>query len=83
MNMMNEMNLNEYKALYDAVVRMSIDADGFGLFDEISEEDIEKVKWIACIIECIDDVPLRRVKHIFQHKNIEFDSWDFLEENDR
>ena len=63
--MMNEMNLNEYKALYDEVVRMSIDADGFGLFDEINEEDIEKAKWIACIIECMNDVPLRRVKHIF------------------
>ena len=81
MNMMNEMNLNEYKALYDEVVRMSIDADGFGLFDEINEEDIEKAKWIACIIECMNDVPLRRVKHIFQHKNIEFDVEEFYEEN--
>ena len=46
------------------------------------KEDIEKAKWIKCIIECMNDVPLRRVKHIFEQKNIEFDSDDFLEEND-
>ena len=76
------MKISEYKKLYEEVVDMSMDAEEFGLFHEISKEDIEKAKWIKCIIECMNDVPLRRVKHIFEQKNIEFDSDDFLEEND-
>ena len=80
--MTNEMKVNDYKVLYDAVVNMSMDADGFGLFDTITEEDIEKAKWIACIIDCLNDVPSRRSKLIFREKAIDFDVIDFLEEND-
>ena len=80
--MMNDMTVNDYKALYDAVVNMSMDAEGFGLFDKITEEDVEKAKWIACIIDCINDVPSSRTKHIFREKAIDFDVIDFLDEND-
>ena len=37
-----EMNIEGYKAIYDAIVSLSVDADGYGLFDAITEEDVEK-----------------------------------------
>ena len=76
-----EMKVESYKAIYKAVVSMSIDADGYGLFDSISDEDLEKCKWIAAINEVLEDVPMRRVKHIFNYRNVVFNSDDFLEEN--
>ena len=76
-----EMKVESYKAIYEAVVSMSIDADGYGLFDSISDEDLEKCKWIAAINEVLEDVPMRRVKHIFNYRNVVFNSDDFLEEN--
>ena len=75
------MSVNDYKELFEEVVKMTNDADGFGLFDQISEEDVEKAKWIAFIIDCLNDVPLTRVEHIFEQKNIEFDVEEFYEEN--
>ncbi len=78
---MKRMTVNDYKELYMAVERMSLDVDSFGLFDQISEEDIEKAKWIACIIECLNDCPLTRMEHVFEQKNIEFDVEEFYEEN--
>ena len=36
------MKISEYKKLYEEVVDMSMDAEEFGLFHEISKEDIEK-----------------------------------------
>ena len=76
-----ELKVESYKAIYEAVVSMSIDADGYGLFDSISDEDLEKCKWIAAINEVLEDVPMRRVKHIFNYRNVVFNSDDFLEEN--
>lgn len=76
----DDMTLDDYKAIYEAIVSLSCDADGYGLYDHITEEDIEKCKWIASICEVLDDVPVRRVKHIFEHKKIRFDCDSFLEE---
>ena len=69
----DDMTLDDYKAIYDAIVSLSCDADGYGLYDDITNEDVEKCKWIAAICEVLDDVPVRRVKHIFEHKNVDFD----------
>ena len=76
----DEMTLDDYKAVYEAIVSLSCDAEGFGLYDSITQEDIEKCKWIAAICEVLADVPTRRVKHIFEHKKIRFDCDCFLEE---
>ena len=76
----DDMTLDDYKAIYEAIVSLSCDADGYGLYDNITEEDIEKCKWIASICEVLDDVPVRRVKHIFEHKNVDFDYQQFLED---
>ena len=74
----DEMSLKDYEAIYDAIVSLSCDAEGYGLFSRITDEDVEKCKWIAAILEVLDDVPRRRVEHIFTYKNIVFDSLEFI-----
>lgn len=75
----DEITVEDYMSVYDAIIALSIDADGFGLFDEITEEDVEKCKWFAAIMDTMDDVPARRVKHIFSQKKIEYDSSEMIE----
>ena len=86
--MINEMNaatdnmtVAEYKEIYEAIVSLSVDADGYGLFESISEEDVEKCKWIAAIYEVLNDVPRSRMEHIFQQRKVDFDYMNFIEEN--
>ena len=74
------MRLANYEVAYKTLHPMVPDADNFGLFEHIRETDVEKCKWIAAICEVLDDVPVRRVKHIFEHKNVDFDYQQFLED---
>lgn len=69
-----------YKEIYDLMLSLADDAEGYGLFEDITDEDVEKCKWIAAIIEVLDDVPARRMKHIFNYRRIEFDSEEFHDE---
>lgn len=62
--------IEEYKKLYLDIVSMSVDCDSFGLFEDITEEDVEKCKYIAAILDCLSDVPIGRVEHIFKQKGI-------------
>ena len=71
------LSIEAYKSVYDAIVALSVDADGYGLFESISDEDVEKCKWIAAIMEELDDVPRRRMEHIFNHKRIDFNYMEF------
>lgn len=71
-----------YKAVYENIVSLSVDADSFGLFKNITDEDVEKCMWFAAIMEVLDDVPRRRVEHTFKQKKIEFDYCDFIEEQE-
>ena len=41
------MTVADYKKIHDMIIALSIDADGYGLFDRISDEDVEKCKWIS------------------------------------
>jgi len=75
-----ELSIEGYKAIYDAIVTLSVDADSYGLFDDISDEDVEKCRWIAAIYEVLDDVPKRRMEHIFRHRKVEFNYSEFLDE---
>lgn len=68
-----------YEAIYDAVLALANDADGFGLFDAITPEDVQKCKWIAAILEVLNDVPQRRMEHSFKYKKISFDYLEFIE----
>ena len=76
------MTIADYKAIYEAIVSLSVDADGYGLFESISNEDVEKCKWIAAICEVLDDVPRSRMEHIFKYRKVDFDYIDFIEENE-
>lgn len=73
-------SIQEYKKALEQIIDLSVDADSFGLFDDITEEDIEKAKFFAAIINVLSDVPARRVNHIFSHKKIEFNTCDFYDE---
>mgnify|MGYP002518780278 CR=1 FL=1 len=64
--------------LYEKVLELSFDADGFGLFKNISDEDAEKALWIAAILEVLNDVPVRRMNHIFHQRNMKYDWEQFL-----
>ena len=77
--MKKKLKVIDYKKIYEEVLALADDADGYGLFENITEEDVEKCKWIAAILEVLDDVPRHRVEHIFQHRNIEFDYVEFIE----
>lgn len=76
------MTIADYKEIYEAIVSLSVDADGYGLFESISNEDIEKCKWIAAICEVLDDVPRSRMEHIFKYRKVDFDYIDFIEESE-
>ena len=76
------MTIADYKAIYEAIVSLSVDADGYGLFESISNENVEKCKWIAAICEVLDDVPRSRMEHIFKYRKVDFDYIDFIEENE-
>lgn len=76
------MTIADYKAIYEAIVSLSVDADGYGLFESISNEEVEKCKWIAAVCEVLDDVPRSRMEHIFKYRKVDFDYIDFIEENE-
>lgn len=63
-------SIEDYKRVYDEVVALSIDADAFGLFDRISDDDVERAKWFYMIMEVLNDVPLGRVEHVFEQKGL-------------
>ncbi len=75
------LTLEGYKVIFEAIVSLSCDADGFGLYDTITEEDVEKCKWIAAMYAVMDDVPKRRMQHIMDYKKVQYDPEQFLEEN--
>ena len=68
-----EMSIDEYLDLYRKLITLSMDADGFGLFETITERDIVKAKIIRAIIDVLDDVPHRRMKHIMSYKKLDYD----------
>ncbi len=74
-----KMTLDEYKLLYKMVLKLSFDAENFGLFEMIIDRDIEKAKYIRAIIDVMNDVPRGRMLHIMDYKDVEYDSSEILE----
>lgn len=68
-----DMSVEEYLDVYRKVLTLSMDADGFGLFEMITERDIKKAKIIRAIMDVLDDVPRRRMKHIMEYKQVDYD----------
>ena len=73
------MTLDEYKALYKMVLKLSFDAENFGLFEMIIDRDIEKAKYIRAIMEVLSDVPRGRMEHIMDYKDVDYDYFEILE----
>lgn len=80
--MNRQIKIEEYKRIYEEIVKLSMDADSFGLFANISDRDVEKCKWFAAMLEVLQDVPQGRVKHIFTQKKVCFEYIAFLDENE-
>lgn len=72
------MTLDEYKLLYKMALKLSFDAENFGLFEMIIDRDIEKAKYIRAIIDVMNDVPRGRMLHIMDYKDVEYDSGEIL-----
>ena len=72
------MTLDEYKLLYKMALKLSFDAENFGLFEMIIDRDIEKAKYIRAIIDVMNDVPHGRMMHIMDYKGVEYDSGEIL-----
>lgn len=78
---MNEnMDVSTYREVYEKILDLTMDAESFNLFEAITEEEVEKAKWFAAMLETLADVPLRRVQHIFKQKKIKFDCVEFLKQ---
>lgn len=61
----DNMSLQDYKNLYDAIVKMSFDIEGQDYSDR---ENIAKLTYVASIIGCINDVPKRYVEGYLESK---------------
>ena len=72
-----QMGLISYEMAYDAMYHMVPDADGFGLFEDIREKDVEKCMWIAAIYEVVAEVVAKYVNPIFSELNIQYDWEEF------
>jgi hypothetical protein len=73
------MTLDEYKLLYKMALKLSFDAENFGLFEMIIDRDIQKAKLIQAIIKVMNDVPRGRMMHIMDYKNVEYDPDEIYE----
>ena len=79
--MFEKMTVADYKEIYEKVLALSFDADGFRAFTDTKEEDVEKCIWIAAILDVLNDVPCRKMEHIFRRKKLTVDWAKFWKEN--
>lgn len=74
------MNLSDYQQLYDAVLGLSFDMDGVRIFTGTTEDDIEKCKIVAAILEVLNDVPKAKTEIMFKHRKIKFNYIEFIDD---
>ena len=67
------MDIAKYREIYEAILELTMDAES------ITEEDVDKCKWIACMLEALTDVPARKAAYVFQKKGINFKAVEFLD----
>lgn len=63
-----EMTVKDYEDIYDAIVALSIDAEGFALDGNYENDEEEKVDLILQMIDCLNDVPLSRANWIVKEQ---------------
>ena len=67
------MEVAKYKAIYEQIIELTMDAES------ITEQDIDKCKWIACMLDALTDVPAQKAAEIFLKKGINFKAVEFLD----
>ena len=68
-----------YNLSYNEVYRHVADiAKDTKRFDTTKNEDVEKCKWIAAMVDVFFDVPMHNAVNTLHLNNIQFDSKDFL-----
>ena len=72
------MKLAKYALSYKKFYPMVPDADNFGLFEHISETDIEKCKWIAAIHELLEETYEKYAKPILMTSELWEDRKNFF-----
>ena len=58
------MTIEDYEKIYDIIIALSMDADGYSLDGSFDNDEVEKCKLIREMIECIEDVPKGRTEWI-------------------
>ena len=81
MTVVTPMKVEDYKRAYKLILDISYDVEEFNTIYQTTEEEIEKCKWIKCIFETLNNVPVSRMEYTFKSKNIEFDELAFLKAN--
>ena len=67
-----------YNEVYLVVVDAAKDARRF---DTSKEEDIEKCKWIAAMVDVLFDVPMHKACEVLHLNNVKFNYKEFIAEN--
>ena len=73
------LKVEDYKRVYELILKMSYDVEEFNTLERITEEELVKCKWIKCIVSTLTDVPEERINYIFKRKKIKFNELAFLE----
>ena len=63
-----EMSVKDYEEIYDIIVALSMDCEEFALDGNYQNEEVAKAELILQMVDCLNDVPLRRAEWITEEK---------------
>ena len=72
-------HVSTYQHIYEEILALTFDADGFPVSGNISEETTNKCMWFLAMIETLNDVPFRKAEVILKQKKVQFDYCTFLD----
>ena len=73
------LSVADYEEIYDMVSHMSYDVEDFNAEENVTPEELEKLKWIFAIRDMLCDVPLRRAEYTVYRKKLVYDKNEFLD----
>lgn len=74
------MTLAKYRHLFADILMLAEDAESFGVFeDTITEEQVEKSKYIIAMLEVLKDVPERKAENVISMKDVTFNYDEILD----
>lgn len=72
-------SVSTYERIYNEILDLTFDADDFSVFENVTEETVEKCMWFLAMIETLNDVPLCKANAILKQKKLKFDCCSFLD----